>query len=653
MNPPHIHKTQPKIVIENVQPSLDGGRYPVKRVVSALCTISADIYRDGHDPLLAQIRYRRAKARTWVTERMRYEFNSDRWFADVTLSEIGRWRFTVEAWTDYFGSWSDALSKKVDAGLDVSVELLEGAALVDRATPHAKAKVRQRLTAAAELLRDPQTTMKRRIATALDPELGQTMQEIVDDGEVTRHESEFDIVVDPQAAGFAAWYEMFPRSHGKKPGKHGTFPDAESALPRLAELGFDVVYLPPIHPVGHTFRKGRNNSLTAESDDPGSPWAIGSEQGGHTAVAPELGTLQDFDHFVAAAEDLGMQVALDYALQCSPDHPWVKEHPEWFVLRPDGSIMYAENPPKKYQDIYPLNFWCDDWENLWIACKEIVEFWIQHGVRTFRVDNPHTKPFAFWEWMIASVKQSHPDIVFLSEAFTRPKKMWGLAKIGFSQSYTHFTWQNTSYELRELFTRLHGTELVDYFRGNLFTNTPDILHEYLQKGGRPAFRVRLVLAATLSPLYGIYSGFELCENEPREPGSEEYLNSEKYEIKARDWNSPGNINDDIRLINRIRRENTALQQQGNLEFHPSDNDNLLFYSRTAWENDLLVVVNLDPVHAHAATVQVPVSKLGLGDSAEYQVADLLTGKRYAWRGSSNYVRLDPSDSVAHIFRVER
>jgi starch synthase (maltosyl-transferring) len=650
---PDMPRTQRKIVIENVQPSLAGGRYPVKRIIGDLFTVGADIYRDGHDSLLARIRYRRPKARSWLTQRMRYDFNSDRWFTDLMLNEIGRWRLTIEAWTDHFGSWHDALQKKVDAGLDVSLELLEGAALIESAGGHATDDVRPRLKAARDVLADSRGSRKRRVETALNPELRAVMEGIVDDGEVTRSERQFDVVVDPPSAGFAAWYEMFPRSHGKEPGKHGTFREAESALPRLAELGFDVVYLPPIHPIGHTFRKGRNNALTVKPGDPGSPWAIGSEQGGHTAVAPELGTLADFDHFVAAAEDLGMAVALDYALQCSPDHPWVKDHPDWFVLRPDGSIKYAENPPKKYQDIYPLDFWCEDRDNLWAASKEIVEFWIQHGVKTFRVDNPHTKPFAFWEWMITSVKQIHPEVVFLAEAFTRPKKMWGLARLGFSQSYTHFTWKNTSYELRDLFNQLHGTELVEYFRGNLFTNTPDILHEYLQQGGRPAFRVRLLLAATLSPLYGIYSGFELCENVPREPGSEEYLDSEKYEIRARDWESSGNINDDIRLINRIRRDNPALQRQGNLEFHPCDNDNLLFYSRTAWQNDLLIVVNLDPHQPQGGTIQVPVSRLSLGDAAEYEVRDLLTGNRYTWRGSGNYIHLDPTDSVAHVFRVQR
>ncbi len=653
MSRPGIRSAPSKLVIENLYPSLDGGRHPVKRVVGDVCRVGADIYRDGHDMLAARARYRSPNSRTWQTMRMRYEYDSDRWFAEFQLEEIGRWRFTVEAWTDHFGKWRDALRKKVDAGLDVSVELLEGAVLIKQAVAHAPPAQREVLAGAAKALADARTRLASRITLALSTDLRDAMDGVVDDLEVSRHGREYHIIVDPQAAQFAAWYEMFPRSQGPEPGKHATFRNAERALPRLADLGFDIVYLPPIHPIGRTFRKGRNNTLTAEPGDPGSPWAIGSAEGGHTAVAPELGTLADFERFVQRARDLGMDVALDYALQCSPDHPWVKEHPDWFVLRPDGSIMYAENPPKKYQDIYPMNFWCDDRDGLWNACKKIVEFWIEHGVRTFRVDNPHTKPFAFWEWMIAGVKETHPDVIFLSEAFTRPKRMWGLAKLGFTQSYTHFTWKNTSHELRELFTQLHGTELVEYFRGNLFTNTPDILHEYLQTGGRPAFRIRLLLAATLSPLYGIYSGFELCENEPREPGSEEYLNSEKYEIRVRDWNAPGNINADIKLINRIRRENPALQIQGNLAFHATDNDNLLFFSRITWGNDLLIVANLDPHRSQAGIVEVPVAQLGLGHTSEYQVQDLLSGDRYTWRGSRNYVRLDPADRVGHLLRIVR
>ncbi len=653
MNPLDESTHGRKLVIEHVEPTLDGGRFPVKLTVGEMCNVGADIYRDGHALLKARVRYQGPRFRTWRALPMRYHFDSDRWYAGFPLDEIGRWRFTVDGWTDHFGTWRDALQKKADAGLDVRVELLEGGELIERAAANATPEDRTELTAAAKLLGNTRTAKKRRIALALSPELLALMDRVVEPAEVTTLECEFEIVVDRGAAHFAGWYEMFPRSCTGDPDRPGTFRDAERSLPRIADLGFDVVYLPPIHPIGRSFRKGRNNSLTAEPGDPGSPWAIGSEEGGHTALAPELGTIEDFERFVRAAQDLGMEVALDYALQCSPDHPWVQEHPDWFVWRPDGTIMYAENPPKKYQDIYPLDFWCGDRENLWRACKEIMEFWIARGVKTFRVDNPHTKPFAFWEWMLAGIKERFPEVVFLSEAFTRPKRMWGLAKLGFTQSYTHFTWKNDSFELSELFTELHNTELVKYFRGNLFTNTPDILHAYLQEGGRPAFRVRLLLAATLSPLYGIYSGYELCENEPREPGSEEYLNSEKYEIKVRDWEAPGNINDDIRLINRIRRENPAFQTQGNLGFHDSDNEQILFYSRTAWGNDLLIAVNLDPHHVQAGIVQVPVAELSLGREDEYRVRDLLTGESHTWRGSSNFVQLDPAERVAHVFLVER
>jgi starch synthase (maltosyl-transferring) len=642
-----------KLVIEHVQPSLDGGRYAVKHVVGDTCRVGADIYRDGHDLLAARVRYKAPRSRSWRSVRMRYDYDNDRWYGEFQLDVLGTWRFTVEAWTDLFATWRDALEKKVAANLEVSVELLEGWELLKGAETLAGATDSRQIANAAKAMTNARAAVADRIDAALSPELAKIMDGLVDPGEITRHDVEYRVVVDRPSALFAAWYEMFPRSQVSEQGEHGTFRDAARALPRIANLGFDVVYLPPIHPVGTSFRKGRNNTLVAQPGDPGSPWAIGSEDGGHTAVAPELGTIADFDRFVRTAEGLGLDIALDYALQCSPDHPWVKEHPEWFVHRPDGTIMYAENPPKKYQDIYPINFWCDDREDLWHACKEIVEFWIAHGVKTFRVDNPHTKPLAFWEWMIASVKDKHPETIFLAEAFTRPKKMWGLAKLGFTQSYTHFTWKNTSYELRELFTQLHGPELAPYFRGNLFVNTPDILHAYLQKGGRPAFRVRLLLAATLSPLYGIYSGYEICENEPREPGSEEYLESEKYQIKMRDWDVPGNINDDIRLINRIRRENAALQTQGNCVFHQSDNENLLFFSRTVWGNDLLIVVNLDPHNPQDGIVHVPVSQLSLGLDEEYRLQDLLTGEGYTWRSSGNYVRLDPAEKVGHVFRIER
>ncbi|KPJ96533.1 MAG: alpha-1,4-glucan--maltose-1-phosphate maltosyltransferase [Gemmatimonas sp. SG8_17] len=640
----------PRLIIENVYPQLDGGRHPVKRIVGDSCRVGADIYMDGHNLIAARVRYRGPNDRTWRSVAMSYNYNTDRWNAEFSLDVIGHWRFTVEAWPDSFGTWLEELRKKVAAGLDVSVELLEGAQVITNTLASSE---HPELQSAAQQLSNPKLELEDRLKVAFAPELATNMAGLVNESEITRHRHEYHLMVDRPEARFAAWYEMFPRSQGTQPGKPGRFKDAEKSLPRLAELGFDVVYLPPIHPIGISHRKGPNNSLTAQPGDPGSPWAIGNSDGGHLAIAPELGTVEDFEQFVKKAADLGMEVALDYALQCSPDHPWIREHPDWFVIRPDGSIKHAENPPKKYEDIVPLDLWCEDRDNLWRACREILDYWIERGVNTFRVDNPHTKPFVFWEWLIASIKEAHPEVVFLSEAFTRPKKMQGLAKLGFTQSYTYFTWKNTAAELRELFTELHNTDLVEYFRGNLFTNTPDILHEYLQKGGRPAFRVRLLLAATLSPLYGIYSGFELCENVPREPGSEEYLNSEKYEIKVRDWEASGNINDDIRILNRIRRNNPALQTQGNLAFHPTDNEQLLFYSRNMWRDDLLILVNLDPHNRQAGMADVPVETLGLVRDSTYEVEDLLTGQRYTWRGVHNYVDLDPAARVGHVLRVVR
>jgi starch synthase (maltosyl-transferring) len=470
----------------------------------------------------------------------------------------------------------------------------------------------------------------------------------------TQYDRELEVIADRALARFAAWYEMFPRSQGKIPGRHGTFKDCIDRLPHIAAMGFDVIYLPPIHPIGRSFRKGRNNSLTAGPDDPGSPWAIGNEQGGHKAVEPALGTLDDFRAFLRAARELGMEVALDYALQCSPDHPYAREHPEWFHARPDGTIKYAENPPKRYQDIYPLNFYCRDREALWEEMKSILLFWIQQGVRTFRVDNPHTKPLPFWAWLIGEVQAVHPDVIFLSEAFTRPKVMQALAKVGFSQSYTYFTWRNFKAELTDYFTELTQSEMAEYFRGNLFANTPDILPPILQQGGRPAFQMRLVLAATLSSVYGIYSGYELCEN-VAVPGTEEYLNSEKYEIKVRDWKAPGNITDCISRVNAIRRENPALHEYRNLRFYESNDDSILFYGKRSFDgtNTILVAVNLDPFETHQAEVRLPLGEMGIGPGERFQVHELITDERHLWKGEVQGIRLDPREEPAAIYRLSR
>lgn len=641
----------PTLVIENVTPQIAGGRYVVKRVVGDSCRVGADIFKDGHDLMSARILARGPDSRVWKFFPMTYDYNADRWHGEFPLTEVGSWTFTVEAWPDVFATWQHELEKKIDAGLDVSSELLEGGAIVRKAVARSAGLTKAKLTAAAESMEDDSGEMAERVRLSLDPELGEIMHLHFDPATVTRYERLLKIHVDRERAVFGSWYEFFPRSSSPKRGKHGTFRDAERELERIAELGFDVVYLPPIHPIGKTHRKGPNNTLVAGPKDPGSPWAIGNENGGHTAIEPKLGTLADFDRFVRKANKLGMDVALDNALQCSPDHPWVKEHPYWFNVRPDGTIKYAENPPKKYQDIYPINFWCEDWKNLWKACRDIFLFWIEHGVRIFRVDNPHTKPFSFWEWVISEIRREHPDIIFLSEAFTRPNRMRGLAKLGFTQSYTYFTWRNTASELQEYMIELTATEMAEYFRGNFFTNTPDILTEYLQRGGRPAFRIRLLLAATLSPSYGIYSGFELCENTPREPGSEEYLNSEKFEIRQRDWEGPGNINEDIRKINRIRRENPALQQLTNVTFYRSENDQTLFYRRSYPGNELFIVVNMDPHEAHESNLHVPIHDLGIEPDEPYEVEDLLSGERYTWRGELNYVRLDPEERVGHVLRV--
>ena len=661
------------ITIECVSPELDGGRYPVKRLRGDRVIVTADIFKDGHDLLAARIKYRGPCEESWRTAPLLPDGDkNDGWVGEFVVDRIGRWTFTVEAWTDSFATWRSELEKKFTAGQDVSSELLEGAELIAATARRARfGMAREQLKRASLLLRDASLDQAMRVGAALTTELQQEMEAEYSPGDLAGYRNELGIWVDRERAGFAAWYEMFPRSQGETPGEHGTFADAERRLPRLADLGFDVIYLPPIHPIGVTNRKGKNNALTATEDDPGSPWAIGNEHGGHTAVDPRLGTLDDFERFVRQANALGMEIALDYALQCSPDHPWLKEHPDWFYIRPDGTLKYAENPPKKYQDIYPLNFWCKDRQALWDACRDIMLFWAERGVRTFRVDNPHTKPFAFWEWAISEVQSRYPDAVFLAEAFTKPKRMKNLAKLGFTQSYTYFTWRNTPEELREYLTELTSPEVAEYMRGNFFANTPDILHEYLVEGGRPAFRVRLLLAATLLPIYGIYSGFELCENLPLKPGSEEYLNSEKYEIRVRDYDAPGNLNADVRRLNAIRRDEPALQQYTNLTFHHADYERILFYRKaaptpptTAGGNapapadgangdDLLIVVNTDPRQVHETMLNVPIEELGLGPDEAYMVEDLLTGARYTWRGVRNYVRLDPNLQPGHVFKVHR
>jgi starch synthase (maltosyl-transferring) len=644
---------QRRVVIENVRPSVDDGRFAIKRTVGERVTVTADVFADGHDVLAAAVLHRPEGSDAWNEVRMT-PLGNDLWQAEFFVETLGRHEYTVEGWVDRFASWRLELSKKVGAAQDVSSELLEGAGIVRSASAHAAAKadraLRGTLTDAASTLADTGRPAGERVAAALADGLARSMDAVPDRSRATRYDRILGVIVERERARFSAWYEMFPRSAGTDPARSATFAEAAARLPYVKSMGFDVLYLPPIHPIGRTFRKGRNNSLTPEPGDPGSPWAIGAEEGGHTAVEPGLGTIDDFDRFVEAAKKHGLEVALDIAFQASPDHPWVREHPEWFRHRPDGTIKYAENPPKKYQDIYPLNFESDEWQSLWHELKEVFEFWIRHGVTIFRVDNPHTKPFPFWAWALREIARAHPETIFLSEAFTRPKIMRHLAKVGFSQSYSYFTWRNTAPELTEYFTELTQTDVREYLRPNLFANTPDILHEYLQRGGRPAFVARLVLAATLGASYGIYSGFELAENQPVKPGSEEYLDSEKYQIRIRDFAQPGNLSELIARVNAIRRAHPALQRDWGLRFHPSDNPELLCYSKQSEDGrDLvIIVVNLDPFHMQHGFVELPFAAWTLDPDSTLEVTDLLSDERYFWRGPRNYVRLDPGVRVAHI-----
>ncbi len=640
------------VIFQRVWPELDCGRYPVKREVGDVFEVSADIFKEGHDRIAAVLRYRRWHDAAWLEAEMRHVDN-DRWAASFLLADNTRYCYTIQAFPDVFATWRDELEKKVGAGLDVASELLEGRALLTEAAARADDRDRVLLTETVGAL-DDAATQAAAVHHILADDVDAAMRRNRARAGAATYDRELTVVVDRVPARFAAWYEFFPRSAGTTPGRSATFAEAAERLPAIAAMGFDVVYLPPIHPIGRTHRKGRNNTLVAAPDDPGVPYAIGNELGGHDAIDPGLGTLDDFRGFVDAARGHGLEVALDFAVQCSPDHPWVREHPEWFYIRPDGTIKYAENPPKKYEDIYPVNFHNPDWHGLWEELRRIVLFWVEQGVTTFRVDNPHTKPTVFWEWLIAEVQKTHPEVVFLSEAFTRPKVMKALAKAGFTQSYTYFTWRNFKREIIEYFTELTQTEVNQYLRGNLFANTPDILPYILQEGGRPAFKLRLVLAATLSSVYGIYSGFELCEA-TAVPGKEEYLNSEKYEYKVWDWSRLGNIIDFVAAVNRIRRHHPALHEYDNLRFYWADDDNILCYAKATPDRSdvVLVVVNLDPFQPHETTIHFPVEELGIAPDDQSRATDLLTGESYLWTGGSQYVRLDPHAEPAHIFVLRR
>jgi starch synthase (maltosyl-transferring) len=639
------------VIIESVSPQVDCGRYPVKREHGDVLTVEADVFMEGHGTLAAFLLHRHASEAAWQRAEMK-PLDNDRWQAGFELDRLGRYAYCVEAFPNPFRSWRSDFEKRLRGGQEPLSELLEGKRLLADALNAAPAEDHPLLEGFIERIERAPTPL-RAAATVMDPRLATLMDRLADRSAATTT-PELEVVVDPVRARYAAWYELFPRSQGAGPARSGTFRDVEERLPQIAAMGFDVLYMPPIHPIGRTNRKGKNNTLTPAADDPGSPYAIGGAEGGHTAVHPDLGTIEDFDHLVAACREHGMEVALDFAIQASPDHPWATEHPDWFYRRPDGSIKYAENPPKKYQDIYPLNFESEDWRALWQELRAVIEFWAGHGVRTFRVDNPHTKPFAFWEWLIASLKEDRPDLIFLSEAFTRPKVMKTLAKLGFSQSYTYFTWRNFKQELIDYFSELTGPEMAEYYRGNLFANTPDILPRVLQEGGRPAFQLRAALAGTLSSVYGIYSGFELCENDPL-PGQEVYRDSEMFELKRRDWQAPGNINDWLTRINRARRENPALQLYRNLRFFEAEGEHILFYGKMTpdRENIVLVVANLDPFATHQSRLRLPLAELGLAHDETFEVSDYLTDVKHLWRGEWVEITLDPQSNPAHIFAVNR
>jgi starch synthase (maltosyl-transferring) len=578
---------------------------------------------------------------------------NDTWRGEFLVAAVGEYLYTVQAWVDQFGTWARDLSTRVQAQHDVAVELLIGAELVEAASRRVGEADARRLRASAAALRSGRAEG---IRHALSPELAEMMSLHAKQRFAAIYERELRVIVDRERARFSTWYELFPRSCAPEPGRHGTFKDCEERLPYVASMGFDVLYLPPVHPIGRTHRKGANNNPAAAPDDPGSPWGIGADEGGHTAIHAQLGTLEDFRHLVARARQYDMEIALDLAFQCSPDHPYVKEHPEWFRRRPDGTVQYAENPPKKYQDIVPFDFECEHWWDLWQALQSIVLFWTEQGVRIFRVDNPHTKPFAFWEWLVAEVRRRHPDVIFLSEAFTRPRIMYRLAKAGFTLSYTYFAWRNTKRELTDYFTELTQTNTREFFRPSLWPNTPDILTEYLQTGGRAAFMVRLILAATLGASYGIFGpAFELQENRPLALGGEEYFDSEKYQIRHWNLETAGSLRDLIARVNRIRRENPALQSDWRLRFHVVDSEQLICYSKSTPDltNVVIVVVNLDPHHTQRGWVTLPLDELGIDPNLPYQMHDLLSDTRYLWHGPRNYVELNPQSMPAHLFRLRR
>nr|MBU1328680.1 alpha-1,4-glucan--maltose-1-phosphate maltosyltransferase [Candidatus Omnitrophota bacterium] len=651
---PNTHTPQfQRIVIEKVSPEIDGGKFPIKRIVSEKVVVRATVFIDGHDEVCATLLFRRQDETDWREVRMK-SLGNDQWIGSFAIEEEKNYLYSICGYIQEFSSWRNDLKKRIEAKQDVTIDLQIGARLIQERAECCSKPEEVKLRKWAKKLVGQISTEE-----ALTLVMNQELQEILDAhlnrDKRTLYGKELLVIVESKLAQFSSWYEFFPRSWGSQPGKHGTFKDCERILPEIARMGFNVVYLPPIHPIGITYRKGKNNSSEYNPKDPGSPWAIGSKEGGHKSVHPQLGSLEDFQRFVKKANGHGLSVALDIAFQCSPDHPYLKEHPDWFKWRPDGTVQYAENPPKKYQDVLPLNFETADSKNLYEELKNIVLFWVKQGVKIFRVDNPHTKPFYFWDWLIAEVKKTCPDVIFLAEAFTRPNVMFRLAKGGFSQSYTYFTWRNTKKEFEDYLTEITSTEVADYFRPNLWPNTPDILPEHLQYGGRPAFILRAVLAATLSSNFGIYGpAFELCVSDALAE-KEEYLDSEKYEIKSWDWNKQGHLKDVLARLNKIRKENPCLQLTRNIRFCTVDNENLLaFYKATGdYSNIIIVVVNLDPHHTQVGWLQIPKDELGLEKNRPYLAHDLLSDDKYIWQGDKSYIELNPQRSPAHIILVKK
>ena len=639
------------IVIQNVQPQIDDGRWEVKREVGDDLEITAEIFRDGHVVLSTVILWRRADETAWRETRMTsLNPGLDLWAGSIRLTANTTYVYTVEAWTDHYETWSGELEKEVGDGQTVALELIEGRALIEDAATRAKGDDADLLTALLASFDRADDLRRQRLLQAED--VRAAMARCPDRSQAVRYDRELRVFVDRVEARYAAWYEMFHRSQGKVPGKGATFAECEERLPAIRAMGFDVIYLVPIHPIGRLHRKGPNNSLTAGPSDPGSPYAIGSAEGGHKAINPELGTLADFRRFVRACHAQGMEVAIDFAIQCAPDHPWIKEHPDWFIFRPDGTIKYAENPPKKYQDIVNVNFYGPHQQALWQELLSTFLFWIEQGVKIFRVDNPHTKPIPFWEWLIREIRKVDPEVIFLAEAFTRPRVMQMLAKVGYTQSYTYFTWRNFKGEITDYLTELTTSPVKEYMRPNFFPSTPDINPPFLQTGGRPAHMIRLALAATLSSVYGMYNGYELCEATPV-PGKEEFLNSEKYDYKVWDWDRPGNIIDFVTRINAIRRANPALHELDNLRFYPADDDNILFYGKMTRDrsNMVFVVVNLDPFDPHVAELEFPLEAMGLKQGDTFQVEELLTGRKHLWRSAKQGVKLEPEINPVEIYRI--